>query len=383
MDIRGTTIACASRKKKNNVERENEIVKTIKYLEEYLDSNNNSDKDKELKDYRNSLENLRAEKMKGIMLRSKAKWCEEGEKPTRYFCSLEKRNYICKLVNKLNCNGTIIHSQDQILEKQQSFYKTLYSSKIGTNTENLLNEFLHENNIKQLSDEQKDICDGPIRKDEIKEVIRNIANNKTPGSDGFPVEFWKFFWINIGHFLIRALDEAFENGELSFTQKQGVITCLHKDNKPREFLKNWRPISLLNTDYKILTGILARRLKLILPSIIGQTQKGFLKERFIGENTRLVYDIMDYLNSNNMAGMLLLVDFEKAFDTLEWSYIKAVLNKYNFGNTFTRWFDIIYKNSNSCVINNGKISESFELKAGGVARGILYHRICLFLPLNH
>ena len=217
--------------------RENEIVKKIKDLEEYLDSNNNSDKDQELKDYRTCLENLRAEKMKGIMLRSKAKWCEEGEKPTRYFCSLEKRNYICKLVNKLNCNGTIIHSQDQILEKQQSFYKTLYSSKIATNTENLLNEFLHENNIKQLSDEQKDICDGPIRKDEIKEVIRNIANNKTPGSDGFPVEFWKFFWINIGHFLIRALDEAFENGELSFTQKQGVITCLPKDNKPREFLK--------------------------------------------------------------------------------------------------------------------------------------------------
>ena len=113
-----------------------------------------------------------------------------------------------------------------------------------------------------------------------------------------------------------------------------------------------------------MTGILDRRLKLILPSIIGQTQKGFLKERFIGENTRLVYDIMDYLNSNNMAGMLLLVDFEKAFDTLEWSYIKAVLNKYNFGNTFTRWFDIIYKNSNSCVINNGKISESFELGRG-------------------
>ena len=223
---------------------------------------------------------------------------------------------------------------------------------------------MNESNIHKLNSEQKELCEGNITYDEIKEVIRNIKNNKTPGSDGLPVEFWKKFWVNIGHFLIRSYNESFEKGELSFTQKQGVITCLPKDNKPREFLKNWRPISLLNTDYKILTGVLALRMKKVLPDIIEQTQKGFLKERFIGENTRLVYDIMDYLNKTNKAGLLLLVDFEKAFDTLEWPYLKTVLKQYNFGDDFIQWYDIIYNNSTSCVINNGVISEFFKLGRG-------------------
>ena len=212
-----------------------------------------------------------------------------------------------------------------------------------------------------MTDNLKLKCDGPILENEAKMVIKNMKNNKTPGSDGFPVEFYKFFWKDIGVFLLNSYHKALVTKELSITQKQGVITCLPKGDKPREFLKNWRQITLLNVDYKILSGIVAYRMKQVLPHIISDDQKGFLKNRYIRENIRTVYDIMHELEKRGKSGLILLIDFEKAFDSVEWSYINKVLKAYNFGESFLNWVNIIYKNSCSCVINNGNFSEFFKL----------------------
>ena len=90
-----------------------------------------------------------------------------------------------------------------------------------------------------------------------------------------------------------------------------------------------------------------------------------MKKRYIGENTRLVvYDIISELNCQDKSGIILLADFEKAFDTLEWDYIKTVLTTYNFGPNFIKWLNILYKDACSCVINNGTFSTFFKLERG-------------------
>ena len=118
---------------------------------------------------------------------------------------------------------------------------------------------------------------------------------------------------------------------MSITQQQGVITILPKPNKPREYLKNWRPISLLNVSYKILSSCIASRSKSVLHHLIHEDQKGFLSGRFIGENTRLTYNILQDCKSNNIPGMILIIDFEKAFDSISWKFINKVLDFFNFG----------------------------------------------------
>ena len=105
-------------------------------------------------------------------------------------------------------------------------------------------------------------------------------------------------------------------------------------------------------------------MKRVLPDIICESQKGFLKDRFIGENTRLVYDLIQYLKRNNKSGLLLLIDFEKAFDSINWKYLERALDHYNFGPMFIRWWKAIYRDSKSCVINNGHFSEFFQLGRG-------------------
>ena len=129
-------------------------------------------------------------------------------------------------------------------------------------------------------------------------------------------------------------------------------------------MKNWRPISLLNIDFKIASAAIANRLKPILFSIISDTQKGFIKNRFMGETTRLLFDMMHYLEENGLEGLLLLVDFEKAFDSLEWDFLKNALKSFNFGPSFCKWVDTFYADSKSCVINNGHMSEFFNLERG-------------------
>jgi hypothetical protein len=93
------------------------------------------------------------------------------------------------------------------------------------------------------------------------------------------------------------------------------------------------------------------------------TQKGFMKDRFMSENTRLLYDLMHYLEENDMVG-LLLVDFEKAFDSIEWKFLRKALNSFNFGPSICKWFETFYVDSKSCVINNGHTSNFFNLERG-------------------
>ena len=108
---------------------------------------------------------------------------------------------------------------------------------------------------------------------------------------------------------------------MSPSMRRGIITLLPKKDKNQLLLKNWRPISLLNTDYKILAKVLAFRLKKVLPSVIHEDQSGFISGRYIGENIRLFIDVLHYFKINDIPGLVLSIDFEKAFDKVEWEFL--------------------------------------------------------------
>ena len=191
-----------------------------------------------------------------------------------------------------------------------------------------------------------------------------MKNNKSPGLDGLTVEFFKFFWVDIGHYILNSLNYGYRTGSLSITQKQGVITCIPKPNKSRVNLKNWRPISLLNVIYKLASAVISNRLKKVLDGLINENQKGFLAGRFLGENVRLMYDVLFETKKQNIPGLLLSIDFEKAFDTVSWSFISDVLDYFNFGNSIKAWVSLFQKGSETCILQIGFMSEVFNLRRG-------------------
>ena len=151
---------------------------------------------------------------------------------------------------------------------------------------------------------------------------------------------------------------------MSVSQKRGTKTLIPKGDENLSDLKNWRPISLLNINYKILSKALAKRMEQQLPKLIHSDQTGFVNGRYIGQNIRLLSDIMEFSDSKKCQGLLLFVDFEKAFDTLEWSFISKTLEVFNFGNKFKKWFNVLYNSVQSSAVNGRFMTNYFEITRG-------------------
>ena len=188
---------------------------------------------------------------------------------------------------------------------------------------------------------------------ELKDALSSFADNKTPGEDGFTKEFYEAFFDLLWKDLLKSYNEAVRKGSLSISQRRGIITLVPKGDTNLTDLTNWRPISLLNVDYKILSKLLAMRVEKYLPNLIHTDQTGFVKGRYKGQNIRLLSDVMDYADYKTLPGILLFVDFEKAFDTLEWNFITKTLEVFNFGPKFRNWFSILYNGTQSSVLNGG------------------------------
>ena len=300
------------------------------------------------------------EKVKGIIIRARARWHEHGEKSTKYFLNLEKRNHIKKHMRKLNINGSITTDPFNILNEQRRFYQELYTSRNKDNE--AIESFLKDLLIPKLSEDQKMSCEGKITSEECALLLECFQNNKTPGNDGIPIEFYKKFWPLISEPFIQCINECFEKCEMSCSQKQAVITLIEKKGKDRSFLDNWRPISLVNVDAKIMSKAIATRIKNVLPNIIHHNQTGFIEDRYIGETVRSVFDIMDFTAKQDIPGLLIFIDFQKAFDSLERNCLQRCLESFNFGPNFIHWVTTFYKNIQSCVINNGITSNYFTIE---------------------
>ena len=151
---------------------------------------------------------------------------------------------------------------------------------------------------------------------------------------------------------------------MSISQRRGVISLLPKEDANLLKLPNWHLITLLHVDYKIASKVIATRFEKVLDLLISPDQTGFLKGRYIGQNIRLVNDVVEQTKIPNIPGILVQLDFCKAFDTIEWSFIKRSLALFNFGDSIQQWVSTFYNNSESAVLNNGFCTNFFKLSRG-------------------
>ena len=354
-EIRGKSISYATNKKRKEREKEECLINKIKDKEKNINDNNLA----ELELLKTELQELRDKKMQGITIRSKVKWIAEGEKVTKYFCNMESRNYTDKSLPVIEKeNGQILTSQNEIKDEVKSFYKKLYEKRL----DNDMN--FEEFDCPKLTDVEKDSLENAITWNEMLYSLKSMKPNKSPGPDGFTAEFFKFFINDIGQFLLRSFNEGFEKGELSVSLRQGSITLIPKENKSKRFIKNLRPISLLSVAYKIVSGCISNRLKEVLPNIIHSSQYGFVAGRQMSTAIHNIYESLNYAENNQIPGMILSIDIEKAFDSVSWSFLLKALRFFNFGPTFISYIKTLYSNISSCVSVNGQYTEWFPIERG-------------------
>ena len=226
---------------------------------------------------RNQLEGISFDRARSACIRSKVRWHEFGERSSKYFLNLEKRNYENKFITRLTKDDeSCLTDPKEVLEEQRRFYSTLYSSQNPRVNDPRFNLLFTGDMIKTLDNEQKESCEGLLTVEECKEALKNFSKNKSPGTDGLTAEFYSFFGDLLSDTMVNNFNYGFQKGKLTVSQRQSTIRLIQKKDKDLSRLKNWRPISLLNLDYKIATKALALRLKKVLPSIINDAQTGYL-----------------------------------------------------------------------------------------------------------
>ena len=257
-------------------------------------------------------------------------------------------------------DGTVISDPDLLCSSFASFYSSLFTASV---CDVAAQDSLLSNITSTLSSSQADLCEGPLTIDECRLALLGMAKRKAPGLDGLPMEFYVKFWDVLGSDLVRVLNSCYDLGSLSLSQRRGVISLVFKKGD-RLDARNWRPISLLNVDYKLASRVIAGRLLKVIHLVVAKDQTCGAPGRFIGENVALLRDIVDYTTSSNVPAAILSLDQEKAFDRVDWGFMRATLRKMGFGPSFVCWVDLFYTGAESAVKVNGYLSPFFSLSRG-------------------
>ena len=363
--IRQFSLAYSKQKAKHNREKEFQILNEIEILDRKIC--NEEATEQELVTYDNlkkQLESIEEYKARGAWVRSRLEQLEGDEKSTTFFYNKSKQIYEKKTINNIITDDlNVVSEPKEILKELEKFYYNLYTSTLDDGAK--AGDSLQDSDITvHLTDEQKDFCDNYLTRQECYETLKLFKQNKSPGCDGLPTEFYLTFWLQVGPKLVDSLNFSLTKGRLSLSQRRGVITLLEKRGKDPNKIKNWRPVTLLNTDYKILTKTLSRRLENFIPELIHTDQSGFVKGRFIGEPIRFVEDLIEKFDRENLEGIIMQLDFEKAFDSIEWNYMFQVLKKMNIGENFIKFVKSCYTDIYSCINNNGFTTNWFKLGRG-------------------
>ena len=359
-EVRSFSISYSKKKSREKRDAKKKLERQLSLLEqeEYLQIEEIFRKIEATKD---ELNKLHLEEAQGSIIRSRAKWSEEGEKCTSYFLNLEKHNAIKKNIRKLIHGGKDVTDQKTIIQIIKEYYAQLYSEqKVDLSSSNIFDQPL----IPKLTGDEKSLCEGTITQEECSKVIKLLKKNKSPGNDGLPIEFYLEFWNELKQTLTESYNYSFKNGLLTTSQRQAIISLIDKPGKDRSYIENWRPISLLNVDYKIMSKCLTERIKKVLEGLIDHSQTGFVKGRNISDGLRTILDIVEDTDIRQKTGILVTIDFQKAFDSLSWDYLFKTLHTFNFGPDLIKWIKLCYTDISSCITNFKTSSAYFNIKRG-------------------
>ena len=344
--------------------KERSKIEEVRYNLEVLESININDRTESVEKVLNELKNFEKEyiskRIQGTLLRSKLPGVDEGDLNLAYYTKLEKlkaeQNTIYSLENN---DGMLVEGTEQILDVTHAFYKDLYSKE--PEDTDLQDEFLSNLSIK-LSEEDKAKLDEDFSKEELQDALKDLKRNKSPGSDGLTKEFFDHFWPSLEDFYFDCISEIELEGELTESQRLGLIRISYKKDG-RIYIKNYRPITLLNVDLKVLTRTLAKRMVTVLPKLIHENQT-CIPGRRITKNIHIVQDLIDLINKNNGKGAFIFLDQEKAFDRISHTFMLKTLRAFGFGDRFVNWVKIVYTNTRSAVKVNGHLTSEFSIQRG-------------------
>jgi len=294
--------------------------------------------------------------------RSRLEWLASGDKNTKKFhmraSMRRKKNMIKALENALGVN---ISDPAELRTLVTDFYKSLYTSAGVSNVDQVLQHV-----PTKVTQSMNEALVSPYTREEVKIALFHMAPTKAPGPDGFPAQFYQRHWDICGEEVTRAVLRIIRGEESAACVNDTVLVLIPKVMNPT-LLSQFRPISLCNVIYKIASKVIANRLKVILPEIISEEQPTFVPGHLFTDNIICAYECMHFMKrskAKSNSHYALKLDMMKAYDKLEWSYLRAIMIKLGF---MQQWVDIIMGMISSVSFSvsfNGEKLEAFTPSCG-------------------
>ncbi len=344
--IRGKIIAYSSKKKRKYREK---LLK----LEAQL-------KEKEM-DLVENLTEILLKKVEYALFRLNSNFYESGDKAGKLLArQLQQKDAKLIIPAIQNIQGEVVTTTKEINKVFHDFYAGLCLSEMNPSPDKI-DAFFSKINFPKLTEEQGKKLDEAITEQEVRDAILSLKVGKSPGLDGFPVEYYKRFIYTLAPILTNVYTEAFSSGKLPDTFSEALISLIIKKDKDPTDPGSFRPISLINVDSKIITKIPATRLERVMAHLIHTGQVGFVRGRASSDNVRRLFHLFWSSCENDTPVAAFFLDTEKAFDRVEWGFQVHTLRRFGFGDGFIKWVRVIYSNPKACVLTNGLMSPFFNL----------------------
>lgn len=301
---------------------------------------------------------------KAAQLVAKERKFLEDEKSTGYFFRKAKTRQEQKKFRVLKRpNGQIAVTKDAMLDTVQEFYSNLFTEEA---TDQAAVEVLLGAVTKSFSAESKAWLDRPVTAAEVSIICRTLPANKSPGPDGLSYELFRSL-DDISHQMLACLAESILHGPPDALNRpsfcEALIVLLPKKGDLKE-CKNWRPISLINADYKIIMALMATRLGPVMSEVIGEEQTGFVPGRSIFSAILAIKAALLHHKDSSPSGFLLMLDLEKAYDRVNHGFLKLAMARFGLPDSWIQALGTLYSVASSRVQMNGFLTDPIRLERG-------------------
>ncbi|GJR44939.1 RNA-directed DNA polymerase, eukaryota [Tanacetum coccineum] len=301
----------------------------------------------------------RIEKLHAMDMAQKAKikWSIEGDENSRFF-----HGVLNKKRNQMNVRGVMVDGvwQEQPFDVKREFYTHFRNRFDKPSEQRAIVDMIFPNS---LSLDQQAELERDVSKEELKQAVWDCGLDKSPGPDGFSFGFYRHFWATIENDVFKAVKHFFLYADIPKGCNSSFIALIPKIPNAN-LVKDFRPISLIGSIYKIISKILTNRLVAVLGDIVNDVQSAFIKGRQILDGPFILNEVIQWCKSKKKQSLIFKVDFEKAFDTVRWDFLDDVLKKFGFGNKWCEWIQKCLKSSRGSILVNGSPTEEFQFFKG-------------------
>jgi exonuclease III len=294
--------------------------------------------------------------------KSRVQWLKEGEKNTKFFHrTMIHRRHINRITHLEDEQGNLIRDRAHIEEELNRHYQNLLTESKEDRNEAITRVTSHIPSL--ITPEQNAALIRPITQEEVDQAVKDMPSGKSPGPDGFTTDFFHHCWDIIRKDVWEVVEESRTSGQVLQAFNATFLTLIPKEERVTN-PKHFRPIALCNVIYKIITKVIANRLKPILPFVISKEQAGYVEGRQIMDNVILAHEVINSLKSTKIPGMLIKLDLSKAFDKASWQYLRAILNSFGFDQDWVNWIMNLTSSAFFSILVNGVPSRPFSASRG-------------------